>query len=465
MNTIASLKKKHHKPETVIPKHIQGNSYLTHIKQGIWLYFWLLIFEGALRKWFLPGLATPLLVVRDPVALYILLLALKNRLLPINGYVVSILLVSGISFITTLLFGHQNLMVAIYGLRIFILHFPLMFVIGRVFTRRDILKMGQLTLYISLPMIVLLALQFYSPQSAWVNRGLAGDTEGAGFQGAMGYFRPPGTFSFTSGNSQFWGFDAIFVVYGWLSSWKINRYLLIAATGALLMAIPFSISRGLFFEVGITLFFSLVVMMRKPGSSGRLIPATMVILLLLVILSGTSFFRTGVAAFTERFTTANESEGGLHGVLIDRFLGGMVGAITNSYRFPFWGEGLGMGTNVGSMLLTGKRTFLISEGEWGRLIGEMGVLTGLSVILIRTILAMDIFRKAFLRLSQGDFLPWLLVSFGFLVVLQGQWAQPTSLGFSTLTGGLMLAAVKPGYRKRKRPEQGINNEIARNTPE
>ena len=35
----------------------------------LWTYFWLLIFEGALRKWVLPGLSNPLLIVRDPVAI------------------------------------------------------------------------------------------------------------------------------------------------------------------------------------------------------------------------------------------------------------------------------------------------------------------------------------------------------------------------------------------------------------
>ena len=39
------------------------------IRQLLWIYFWLLIFEGALRKWILPGLSNPLLLVRDPVAL------------------------------------------------------------------------------------------------------------------------------------------------------------------------------------------------------------------------------------------------------------------------------------------------------------------------------------------------------------------------------------------------------------
>jgi hypothetical protein len=39
------------------------------LRQLIWLYFWLLIFEGALRKWVFPGLSNILLLVRDPIAL------------------------------------------------------------------------------------------------------------------------------------------------------------------------------------------------------------------------------------------------------------------------------------------------------------------------------------------------------------------------------------------------------------
>ena len=39
------------------------------LKIAIWLYLLLWIFEGALRKWILPSLATPLLVVRDPIAI------------------------------------------------------------------------------------------------------------------------------------------------------------------------------------------------------------------------------------------------------------------------------------------------------------------------------------------------------------------------------------------------------------
>ena len=47
-------------------------SKITLLKTLFWTYFLLLIFEGALRKWLLPSFSTALLLIRDPVALLIL---------------------------------------------------------------------------------------------------------------------------------------------------------------------------------------------------------------------------------------------------------------------------------------------------------------------------------------------------------------------------------------------------------
>ena len=58
------------------------------IKIAIWLYFFLWIFEGALRKWVLPSLATPLLIVRDPIAIFIIIKPISLNVKFFNGYVV-----------------------------------------------------------------------------------------------------------------------------------------------------------------------------------------------------------------------------------------------------------------------------------------------------------------------------------------------------------------------------------------
>jgi hypothetical protein len=417
------------------------------LKTGIWAYYFLLMFEGALRKWIFPGLSMPLLVVRDPLALWLVLVSWREGLLPKSGYLTAMVFVASVGMVTTIFLGHGNAAVAIYGARILLFHFPMIFVLASVFNREDVLQMGKITLMISIPMTLLIAVQFFSPETATVNKGIGGDTDGGGFAGALNFMRPPGTFSFTNGVTLFYNLVGTFIFYFWLNPKGVSRLLLISATLALFAAIPLSISRGLFFQVALTLVFTLLAVSRMPQYMSKMIMAVLGGMVVLAFLSNTSYFQTAFGAFSARFETANEVEGGLQGVLIDRYMGGMFGALAQSGDKPFFGYGLGMGTNVGAMLLTGKQVFLIAEGEWGRLIGEMGPLLGLAVIIIRVSLTARIAFAAYRKMVGGDLLPWILASFGLMNLAQGGWAQPTSLGFGTLIGGLMMAALKPPVPK------------------
>lgn len=429
-------------------KNGSSDSAYKLLKTGIWLYYFLLILEGALRKWVFPELASALLIVRDPIAIWLIIMAYKRGVDFSTNYLRLMLLITLISVCTTVVLGHGNLAVAVYGARILILHFPLIFLIGRIFNRSDILKMGIVTLWISIPMAILITWQFYSPQSAWINLGVGGDVNGGGFSGALGYFRPPGTFSFTIGTTLFFGLLAPFVLYFWLHYKNVNKILLTASTISLLAAVPFSISRTLLFEVIISIVFLFIAVSRNPKSWVKMTKMSILIVLSLVILSLVPFFQTATEVFTARFTSASEIEGGLDGTLINRFLGGLINALATSGEQPFFGSGLGMGTNAGAKLLTGSsQTFLIAEGEWGRLVGEMGPLLGITVILIRLLICTKIAILSYKKIFVGDLLPWMLLSFGLLVVVQGQWAQPTVLGFSTIIGGLMIASLKKPEKK------------------
>lgn len=180
---------------------------------------------------------------------------------------------------------------------------------------------------------------------------------------------------------------------------------------------------------------------------GRYIAHFVVVLFIsftaLSFLSTKPFFITATEVFNARFSEANENEGGLQGVLLDRFLGGLVSAIQYAPEAPFFGYGIGMGTNAGSAILTGKATFLIAEGEWGRIVGEMGLLMGFILIVIRIILSASLVRNSLIALRVGNALPWMLLSFGFIQILQGQWGPPTNLGFTILAGGLIMSSLKP----------------------
>jgi len=411
------------------------------LKKGIWVYFVLLIFEGALRKWVLPGLAAPLLIVRDPVAIWLIVVAWQRGLLKSNLSLSATFVISILGLVTALMYGHGNLLVGIYGVRTLLLHFVLIFIIGNVFNRDDVLKIGKALLWMSIPMTVLLILQFYSPQSAWVNLGIGGDTAGGGFSGALGYFRPPATFSFTNGTALFYSLSACYIFYFWFSPKKyIKKPVLIAASVALAIAIPMSISRTLFFMVVFTALFVLLAFARNARRTGTMITAVLVLVVIFVALSQLSFFQTATDVFSSRFNNASEIEGGLSGTFGERYLGGLFNAFNVSGNLPFFGYGIGMGTNVGSQLLTGENQFLIAEGEWGRLVGELGLVLGSAIIIIRLGLTVKIAILAFKKLSVGDFLPWILTSYCVLTVPQGQWAQPTTLGFSVLVAGLTIAA-------------------------
>ena len=412
------------------------------LHKGIWIYFYLLIFEGALRKWILPDLSSILLLIRDPLALVLLFLGFRARLLKNNYYWIICVFIGFISLITTFLTGHGNLLVALYGLRTMLLHFPLIFIIGKVFSKKDVIQLGKHVLWMSIPVLILVILQFYSPQNVWVNRGVGGDLEGAGFSGALGYFRPPGTFSFTTGNVSFFSLVGVFVFYFWTAQKEINKLLLLTATAAFFISIPFSISRTLMFQTVIIILFLIIATFRDSKVAGNLIVGGIFVSIFIIVFSDLPFVNTAIEVITTRFTNASRSEGGIEGTLVDRFLGSLFGAATNK-ETPFFGYGLGMASQVGAKLLTGDTGFLLAEIEWGRIVSTMGLLIGMMYIIVRGILVVDIGLSAYKQsTSFKNHLPWLLFSYASYLVLFGQWAQATMLGFVTITTGLVLASIE-----------------------
>lgn len=421
----------------------------SQLKQLIWLYFWLLIFEGALRRWILPSLSTPLMLIREPVAIAIVALALQAGLLRRLPLLVAGIGVTLVSLMLTMLFTHRNLAVALYGARIMLLYFPLIFVIARVFQLPDVLRMGRACALVAIPMTFLIAAQFFLPQSHFVNIGIGGEGT-AGFGATTERFRPPGTFSFTLGVAQFYSLAGAFLIaFGTLRGFT-RQWWWITATIATAVAVPLSISRGLFFQLAVTG----CVLVAAGGLNARLTPRILLGVIAVTLAIGIATFipafDSAMIAFTERFSSANEMEGGMEGVLIDRFLGGLWSALTSAHTLPFVGHGLGLGTNAGAALRTGQRDFLIAEGEWLRIVGEMGPLPGLALIGVRVALAVGILQHALRSWRNSNPLPLLLGSVAMLWIAQGNWAQPTALGFAVLAGGLALAANRQPVLIRSR---------------
>lgn len=425
---------------------LEKRSKLKPLKNAIWLYFLLLVFEGALRKWVFPGLSDPLLVVRDPVAIWIIYKAWSYNLMNRNYFIIAMIAITIIGLITALLVGHGNLFVAIFGARITLIHFPLIFIMGKVLDTSDVIKFGKFILWLSIPMAILIGAQFYSPQSAWVNLGVGGG-EAEGFQGALGYFRPPGTFSFQVGNTLFFSLAAVFIIHFWTSGVKFRKLILLLSTLALLAAIPLSISRTLFFSVGLTTLFYVCSLFFNPKQFINFFFIIAGVVVVFIILSQFEFFELATEVLSARLTTASEYEGGVSNSLFDRIFGYIIRAYESSNELPFWGFGMGMGTNVGSKLISGERSFLLAEFEWNRVIAEMGVFLGTALMLVRVVLGGKLVFGSLALIKTGQLLPWLLLSVGLVNLLQSQWWQPTILGFGIFINGLAYACLVGSKRQ------------------
>jgi hypothetical protein len=426
----------------------------------LWLYFWLLIFEGALRRWFLPSLSNLLLLVRDPIALLIVIWAwplLRSRLS--RFWLNPLLVIAPIAFVLASTVGHGDIPTALYGCRILILHLPLIFVYASIFRREDIIRFAWTIVLLSVPMSLLIAAQSSLPETHFLNVGVGG-VGTAVFDGAGGRFRPPGTFTFITGVSLFFTLAAasyFVILYG--TKFRFIGLLALAIAGiALVVALPVSISRSLLAGYLTVLAATVVSLLLSRSRLTPLISGTLLLVLVCSLATAVPAFRDTADAFSARWDLAagvdREAVGDL-GVaayqLQNRVLPGFTDPLASLDNVPLAGYGIGIGTNFGSQRLTGERTFLVGEGSWESTLAELGFPLGLCFLIWRVALAFWLLRVSLRSALRGNLLPTIWLGSSFLVVLSGQTGQPTGLGFLVVSAGLTLASCYLNSASLARP--------------
>jgi hypothetical protein len=413
------------------------------LKWLFWVYFLLLIFEGALRKWILPQFSAPLLLVRDPVSLLIIWEAYRTQKWPKRWSSVAGVLASAILVLAVLqvVVAENPWFVAIYGLRSFLLPFPVAFIMGENLDAEDLRKFGRWILFLLLPEVILEAAQYLAPATSFLNKGAYKGMEQIGSAG--GHLRASGTFSFAHGSSAFVSLAAVFVLYAMVDRKFVPRWLLWASSLALIVAIPVIASRGL--VVNLLLLLAFVVLAALFSVSQFAQTIKIILALLFVSLAATQLpvFSSAMGTFTERLSTASESEGGTEGTLNRRIASPLQTMLTFDYESaPWYGNGLGMGSNVASTLLIGTQVFLAGEGEVSRLLFEFGPFAGFAFLFFRLGLGLFLTARAFVLLIDGRSLAWLLVPGMFVSVLLSTLEQPTLQGFVVISLAFCIAATR-----------------------
>jgi hypothetical protein len=456
----------------------------------IFVIYWLLIFEGVLRKWLIPQSSSVLFFIRDPFVAWIYWLALSRGMRPQR----STFLIFGLAFsviafpLIIVQFASSpyvhSLMLSGYGWRNYFYYLPLTFFIAKYFRPRDFERLMRWTMICAIPVAILVFFQFRAPAGAPINRGLAPTSEEVGTgTGAEGAVRPEGTFTSNPGQGAFVGSVVAMLLAAWLrpkSKRPVRGVLLLAATAGAMTCLALSGSRGALVEAGIIFVGGIGAALLSSGRSLALQKLLIPIAGLAVgVLLAPLVFPQAVRALTVRWENAGYAESHRYGG------GGIFGRALNdfsAFRFlltttPPQGYQMGLGgnaagaisrTNTGGkngslydprLILFGPQELAGVESDWGRQIIELGPVLGILFILFRVAFVFWLGKEALIAtIRSGDPLPMLFFTFVAVYLFNGQITGHGSLnGYGWMFAGFCMSinnqAALQGMVRQKRPSR------------
>lgn len=429
------------------------------VRRLIWCYFFLLLFEGALRKWFMAGFSTPLLIIRDPFLIGILFLSYNGGFFPDNKHMRRIF-VFAIAFVAASVFGQFfNVFTLLYGLRTNCLHFMLIFIIPKVFTHRDVILVGKWWFVCAIPISFIVAQQFMAPPEDIINTAAGG--VGSQMMSSGDKVRASGTFSFVSGIMYYYAYIAAFIIYGFVHRKTFPLTLLVIATGCCLLVMVTAASRSVVGAVAQVLVCFGFLAFYRPRLYSKFFSFLAVVAILFFILSQSQLFQEGLENISLRFEEAS-GMGTAAGPIQEYFIRNyeiVQAPFTASFEAELFGVGLGAGTNAGGAL-SGLGPLGLGESEWQRNIFESGPIIGNLFILWRIGLFITLLKVALHSLrNHNNTLPLLLFGAAGPLVLMGQIGQPTTLGFTVFGAGLCLAATRIERPPKTIPAARLPTEI------
>ncbi len=442
---------------TFAPAHEMARRRVVRL---VLLIYLLAIFEGAMRKYLLPQFGQYIFFIRDPFVAWAYVIATRWQLWP-RGVTLwrvaqAAAACGAVLLVLQMAFGPPSdlrLLLGVYGWRAYFFYVPLAFLVGAQFQRADLLRLARLTLWLALPIALLVAAQFFSSPNATINVGTADDKQLQFRDLAIdtGHIRPAGPFSSNAGLQQFTTTAvAMLLALVILPSTRRRIGLVTLAFGgtAVLSCVALSGSRGTILQTSMILLFALpVALLARSGATRTravLIPVT---LALGAVLLFPVVFPEGSAAFSTRWSTAARDESAIEGGVFGRALFGFVDFLRLTDAVPPLGVGLGFGGNAATLMkatVDGVEPGLYAETDYARHMVDLGAACGVAYILFRLIFVAWLLRRV-VRATRAasDPLPMLLFAYAGYVILVGQITGNGSINiYAWLFAGLCLAACR-----------------------
>ena len=398
------------------------------------------LLEGPLRKWFLPGLSTPIYFLRDPFILLLYVHCLQHRLFAWGelGRVWLIFAFSA-SLLALLPFAFAGIdpRAWVLGVRSYWVYVPLAFAIAATLRRDDVERFLRWNVLLAVPYAFLIATQYRAGPDAWINRGVAGDTDVAVGLGEE-ILRPFGLFTYTGPNVGFTAAMIAFFLAWYLMDARVRWRPMILAAGAIAVGTMAVLtgSRSIYFLVGAILATTLVGSTIADPTS-RTIGRNLGIALFvgLAALLFVTLYADMLAAMEMRFEKAAAHEGSIW----KRALSISTAFVEPLATAPLFGYGIGTGTPAIARFV-GNPALIYGEGELQRVVNELGVVLGLAFVLLRFATVATLGLRALVGARRGELAILPLAGYIAVPIAFGQITHSPINGFMPWLGvGLVLA--------------------------
>jgi hypothetical protein len=430
-----------------------AETHRERIVKLIFLVYWLLIFEGALRKWVLPPFQKEIYFIRDPVVLAIYWLSIRYRLFKHSSITITILIAVAWLCVMEIMYhmvvDQSDLLLTGAGLRSYFLYVPLAAVIAETFERADLERLVRLTLLLAIPIALISVLQSRSPDNAMINHGISDNPEYQvhSLPVGEGVMRTAGTFTSNIGQSLFVGSIVAMLVWVWtLPSDRrpLRGAALLAVTAATMVNVAVSGQRMIFILVALVLFTAFVaaLLMKGVGNSWNVLK-TCAVLAAVGVLVGPTLFPTQLHALATRSAGAAEGDDAYSYGVVNRALHDFVAFEDSIDSTPFAGYGIGQTSNAASILHRTSTGW--SENEWQRHVIELGPFLGMTLILFRIGLVVWLCTGACIAARRHEDALGLLL-FGFIAAVVLYFpvtSQGTVTGYAWIFAGFCVAASQP----------------------
>jgi hypothetical protein len=361
-------------------------------KWCVGLFFVLVIVDGALRKWVLPGQSAALFVLKDVVlwtgfGLYALRRSPLELPRPLRRTGVPLLLGGYVFLVLLQAFNPRlpNLTVSALGLKAHLAFLPLVVLMSAIIaeaTEKQVVRtLWGYALLLVLPLAALSVYQFYQPPSAWVNQYVR---EMGTIATVAGHVRVISTFSYVGSHTAYLTFNAFLsagILFAGLRTGRRDLYglggLLLGATSVVL---PMAGSRGPIVIILVALAVLLTIVESQYSASLRFVAVAIAVVV--VVVQGTGLTE-GWEALAERATEAGDTENRIESLVSSPFEGIERGGLL--------GYGAGSAHQAAARFVPGafSNTWLPEgyiESPMARQIVELGAIGWLLLIALKTTL-------------------------------------------------------------------------------